>query len=212
MPALPTRLDPRSPAFAANAARMPTLDASGSVSRSRLARDQDPQGQGGAYSTLRSLSVDFNYNFDLWGGQRAAWEAALGQARAAGAARHAAGAVVRATELVVSGQVERAFCNVRPPGHHATRDAAMGFCFFTNVCIGARRALERQQHVRRLDLRAPAMRALDVERRGRGGLLGRVRGFFALCERLGPRACQMVQKVQRWSQPVCTATKLRTRA
>src|SRR5438128_5818467 len=70
-------------AYAANAARMPTLDASASVSRSRLARDQDPAGQGGNYSTVRSLGVDFNYTFDLWGGQRATWEAALGQARAA---------------------------------------------------------------------------------------------------------------------------------
>ncbi|MBA3479505.1 MAG: histone deacetylase family protein [Lautropia sp.] len=58
------------------------------------------------------------------------------------AARHAAGAVVTATELVVSGRFQRAFCNVRPPGHHATREAAMGFCFFNNVVIGIRHALE----------------------------------------------------------------------
>jgi acetoin utilization deacetylase AcuC-like enzyme len=57
------------------------------------------------------------------------------------AARHAAGAVLRATELVVSGKVRRAFCNVRPPGHHATREAAMGFCFFNNVVVGIRHAL-----------------------------------------------------------------------
>ncbi|ERO65109.1 hypothetical protein P308_20600, partial [Pseudomonas piscis] len=69
-------------AYAADAERMPTLDASAGVSRSRLARDQDPRGQGGAYSTVRNLGASFNYNFDLWGGQRAAWEAALGQARA----------------------------------------------------------------------------------------------------------------------------------
>ena len=59
------------------------------------------------------------------------------------AARHAAGAVVAATELVVSGECQRAFCNVRPPGHHATRDAAMGFCFFNNVAVGIRHALDR---------------------------------------------------------------------
>src|SRR5450830_1852233 len=70
-------------AYAANAARMPTLDASAGVSRSRLARDQDPLLQGDTYSTVRSLGASFNYNFDLWGGQRDAWEAALGQARAA---------------------------------------------------------------------------------------------------------------------------------
>ncbi|MBP5070008.1 efflux transporter outer membrane subunit [Pseudomonas chlororaphis] len=67
-------------AYAADAARMPTLDASGSVSRSRLARSQDPSGQGDNYSTLRSLTANFNYTFDLWGGQRDTWEAALGQA------------------------------------------------------------------------------------------------------------------------------------
>jgi acetoin utilization deacetylase AcuC-like enzyme len=56
------------------------------------------------------------------------------------AARHAAGAVVVATELVVSGKVRRAFCNIRPPGHHATREAAMGFCFFNNIVVGIRHA------------------------------------------------------------------------
>jgi acetoin utilization deacetylase AcuC-like enzyme len=58
------------------------------------------------------------------------------------AARHAAGAVVMAAELVVSGQFQRAFCNVRPPGHHASREAAMGFCFFNNIVIGIRHALD----------------------------------------------------------------------
>lgn len=57
------------------------------------------------------------------------------------AARHAAGALVKATDLVVGGEFERAFCNVRPPGHHATRSAAMGFCFFNNVAVGVRHAL-----------------------------------------------------------------------
>lgn len=57
------------------------------------------------------------------------------------AAERAAGAAVLATDLVISGQVENAFCNVRPPGHHATRDEAMGFCFFNNVAVGAAHAL-----------------------------------------------------------------------
>ena len=92
-------------AYAADASRMPTLDASGSVSRSRLARDQDPLGQGGAYSTLRSLSVDFNYTFDLWGGQRATWEAALGQARAAEVDRQAA-------QLTLAADVARAYSDL----------------------------------------------------------------------------------------------------
>ena len=58
------------------------------------------------------------------------------------AARRAAGAAVLAAELVASGSADRVFCNVRPPGHHATRQAAMGFCFFNNVVVGLRHALD----------------------------------------------------------------------
>jgi acetoin utilization deacetylase AcuC-like enzyme len=58
------------------------------------------------------------------------------------AALHAAGAAVLATELVVREGYQRVFCNVRPPGHHAERDRAMGFCFFNNVAIGIRHALD----------------------------------------------------------------------
>ncbi len=57
------------------------------------------------------------------------------------AALHAAGACVLAADLVCSGRVRRAFCNVRPPGHHATASAAMGFCFLNNVAIGIRHAM-----------------------------------------------------------------------
>jgi len=58
------------------------------------------------------------------------------------AALRAAGANVLATDLVIRGEVRRAFCNVRPPGHHAERTLAMGFCFFNNVAVGAAHALE----------------------------------------------------------------------
>jgi acetoin utilization deacetylase AcuC-like enzyme len=58
------------------------------------------------------------------------------------AALRAAGAAVAATDAVLDGEVENAFCSVRPPGHHATRAAAMGFCFFNNVAIAARHALD----------------------------------------------------------------------
>ena len=57
------------------------------------------------------------------------------------AALRAAGAVTAAVDAVLQGQCLRAFCAVRPPGHHATRDQAMGFCLFNNVAVGAAHAL-----------------------------------------------------------------------
>lgn len=54
------------------------------------------------------------------------------------AALMAAGAVLTAVDAVMGGQATNAFCAVRPPGHHAERDQAMGFCFFNNVAIGAK--------------------------------------------------------------------------
>jgi acetoin utilization deacetylase AcuC-like enzyme len=53
------------------------------------------------------------------------------------AARRAIGAVARATEQVVAGKADNAFCAVRPPGHHAEKARAMGFCLFNNIAIGA---------------------------------------------------------------------------
>jgi acetoin utilization deacetylase AcuC-like enzyme len=57
------------------------------------------------------------------------------------AALRAAGAAVEATDLVMAGKADTAFCSVRPPGHHAERAAAMGFCFFNNVTVGIHHAL-----------------------------------------------------------------------
>ncbi|MBN8504100.1 MAG: histone deacetylase family protein [Burkholderiales bacterium] len=59
------------------------------------------------------------------------------------AALHAAGAALEATERVCRGELRNAFCAVRPPGHHATRSKAMGFCFFNNAALAVRAALEK---------------------------------------------------------------------
>ncbi len=58
------------------------------------------------------------------------------------AALYAAGAAVQAVDLVMAGVAENAFCNIRPPGHHAGRSSAAGFCLFNNVAVAAAHALE----------------------------------------------------------------------
>lgn len=58
------------------------------------------------------------------------------------AAWRAAGAVVQGVEMVINNVVDTAFCSIRPPGHHAGRDGAMGFCIFNNVAVGAAHALD----------------------------------------------------------------------
>ncbi len=58
------------------------------------------------------------------------------------AALFAAGAVIVGIEGIVRGDLERAFCLVRPPGHHARKGLAMGFCIFNNIAIGALKAIE----------------------------------------------------------------------
>lgn len=64
---------------------------------------------------------------------RHTWEAAL----------LAAGAAIDATDAVLAGELENAFCAIRPPGHHACHNKAMGFCFLNNVAIAAKYALAR---------------------------------------------------------------------
>lgn len=59
------------------------------------------------------------------------------------AALRAAGAAIAATDAVMAGEMKTAFCAVRPPGHHAEHAKAMGFCFFNNIAIAAKYALER---------------------------------------------------------------------
>jgi acetoin utilization deacetylase AcuC-like enzyme len=64
------------------------------------------------------------------------------------AARHASGAVVKGIDLVMAGEIDNAFCAVRPCGHHATYDRPMGFCIFNNVAVGAVHALTAHQLAR----------------------------------------------------------------
>jgi acetoin utilization deacetylase AcuC-like enzyme len=63
-------------------------------------------------------------------------------ARSYEAALRAAGGILAATEAVLRGDFDSTFCLVRPPGHHATPDRAMGFCLFNNVAVAVARALE----------------------------------------------------------------------
>lgn len=61
----------------------------------------------------------------------------------------AVGGVLAACDAMMNGQVNNAFCAVRPPGHHAERDRAMGFCFFNNIALGAR-YLQEQHGLERI--------------------------------------------------------------
>ncbi|WP_295960362.1 histone deacetylase family protein [Rhodoferax sp.] len=95
-------------------------------------------------STLRGLTDTLREDINAGGPTHAqvdpdtslniyTWDAALA----------AAGATLAATDAVLAGELENAFCAVRPPGHHAGRDTSSGFCFFNNVAIAANYALER---------------------------------------------------------------------
>lgn len=95
-------------------------------------------------AALRGLADTLKEDIAAGGPQRAqvdpdtsmnvhSWEAIL----------MAAGAAIDATDAVLAGELRNAFCAVRPPGHHATRCQAMGFCFVNNVAVAAKYALER---------------------------------------------------------------------
>jgi acetoin utilization deacetylase AcuC-like enzyme len=61
------------------------------------------------------------------------------------AALHASGAVILATDLVMSGKIDNAFCCVRPPGHHAGKSNSAGFCIFNHIAVGVTHALEHHK-------------------------------------------------------------------
>ncbi|MDF3932568.1 efflux transporter outer membrane subunit [Pseudomonas citronellolis] len=100
-------------ANAADAERMPTLNGKASYAGIYAPTSVAPEPIGGHYAAVKYLSLGFNYDFDLWGGQRAAWEAALGQANAAEVDRQAAA-------INLSANVARAYSEL---GHaFAVRD------------------------------------------------------------------------------------------
>jgi acetoin utilization deacetylase AcuC-like enzyme len=72
------------------------------------------------------------------------------------AALRAAGAVILGVDLVMGKKAQAAFCNIRPPGHHAEKEKAMGFCFFNNVAIGVNHAIKKY------DLKRVAIIDFDV--------------------------------------------------
>ncbi len=63
----------------------------------------------------------------------------------------AAGGVLKAIDMVMKGEIDNAFCAIRPPGHHAETDKAMGFCYFNNVAIGAR-YVQKQWGIKRVGI------------------------------------------------------------
>ena len=70
--------------------------------------------------------------------------------RSLDAAKHAAGAHCQAIDLIMKGEVSNAFVPVRPPGHHATEERAMGFCLFNNVAVAARYAQQHYPEIERV--------------------------------------------------------------
>lgn len=58
------------------------------------------------------------------------------------AAKRAAGSVILAVDRIMGGEISNAFCSVRPPGHHAERSRALGFCIYNNIAVGVKHALE----------------------------------------------------------------------
>ena len=95
-------------------------------------------------ATLRGLSDRLNEELDAGGPRYSHLDADTSiNAHTWRAALCSAGAAIAATDAVIAGDLENAFCAVRPPGHHAAANKASGFCFFNNVAIAAKYAVER---------------------------------------------------------------------
>jgi acetoin utilization deacetylase AcuC-like enzyme len=88
-------------------------------------------------AALRGLSDQLADEIGRWPDARADRPGHLHQRPHLGGRAARRGRALAATDAVMAGELENAFCAVRPPGHHACRDKAMGFCFFNNVAIAA---------------------------------------------------------------------------
>lgn len=116
--------------IAALQAAFPALDwqQAPAASREQLARVHDPR--------LIAAVLDV----PVQGHRRLDPDTIMSEA-SADAALHAAGAAIAAVDTAFAGEITRAFCAVRPPGHHATAETAMGFCLFNSVAVAAAHAL-----------------------------------------------------------------------
>lgn len=85
--------------------RLPDVNAEASITRSRLAKVDDPLLVGKTYSTLRTVSLGMSYELDLWGGKKAEWESAVGEAKAAEIDKQAA-------QLTLAANIARAWINL----------------------------------------------------------------------------------------------------
>ncbi len=108
----------------APSAELPAIMRNHSASMVALVREQTPQVEGEHYP-LDGDTLLCSHSYQ--------------------AALRAAGAALAATDAVITGSVDNAFCAIRPPGHHARPTQSMGFCLFNNVAIAVRHALESHE-------------------------------------------------------------------
>lgn len=122
------------------------LEAIEAASIPGLQRHEAPRASAGQLAAVHdSAHVEAMLAIRVPEGQHAALDAdTIVSSGSLEAALRAAGAVIHAVDLVVEGRAQAAFAAVRPPGHHAEPDRAMGFCLFNNVAVAAQHA--RSQH------------------------------------------------------------------
>jgi NodT family efflux transporter outer membrane factor (OMF) lipoprotein len=129
----------------ANAKRLPTLNSSASVAGVRLPTTAVPAPIGGAFQTFPAIYANFNWSLDLWGGKRAAWEAALGQARASEIDAHAARLMLSVNVARAYAQFGYAFAEQDTAGAQLKRAAASRDLVKQRVAAGIDNQLQVKQ-------------------------------------------------------------------